>query len=129
MVRVAVNVEQLLHEAPGGIGRYTAELLRLLPAQGVDVTPFTARHARDDVERALRAQGLDGVEVRHPSHSPSDISRLSAIARELDLVPSGGSDWHGAADGPRTIGMMQVPSEWLAEQESRLASLGRAPAT
>jgi len=41
MVRVAVNVEQLLHEAPGGIGRYTAELLRLLPAQGVDVTPFT----------------------------------------------------------------------------------------
>ena len=62
MVRVAVNVEQLLHEAPGGIGRYTAELLRLLPAQGVDVTPFTARHRRDDVTRALHAHGLDGYE-------------------------------------------------------------------
>jgi glycosyltransferase involved in cell wall biosynthesis len=62
MVRVAVNVEQLLHEAPGGIGRYSAELLRLLPAQGVDVTPFTARHPRDDVSRAMRAQGLDGLE-------------------------------------------------------------------
>lgn len=78
---------------------------------------------------ALRAQGLDGVEVRHPSHSPSDTTRLAAIARELDLVPSGGSDWHGAADGPRTIGMMQVPSEWLVLQESRLAAQGRAPAT
>ena len=59
IVRVAVNVEQLLHEAPGGIGRYTAELLRLLPAQGVDVTPFTARHARADVMRALHAHDLD----------------------------------------------------------------------
>jgi glycosyltransferase involved in cell wall biosynthesis len=61
MVRVAVNVEQLLHEAPGGIGRYTAELVRLLPAHGVDVTPFTARHARADVERALAAHDLDGL--------------------------------------------------------------------
>src|SRR5439155_20143128 len=62
MVRVAVNVEQLLHEAPGGIGRYTAELVRLLPAHGVDVTPFPARHARTDVGRALHAYELDGAE-------------------------------------------------------------------
>jgi glycosyltransferase involved in cell wall biosynthesis len=62
MVRVAVNVEQLLHEAPGGIGRYTAELVRLLPAHGVDVTPFTARHPRTEVTRALHAYDLDGVE-------------------------------------------------------------------
>jgi len=63
MVRVAVNVEQLLHEAPGGIGRYTAELVRLLPAHGVEVTAFTARHPRREVERALEAHELDGV---HP---------------------------------------------------------------
>ncbi len=62
IVRVAVNVEQLLHEAPGGIGRYTAELLRLLPGQGVDVTPFSARHPRADVLRALHAHDLDGLD-------------------------------------------------------------------
>jgi glycosyltransferase involved in cell wall biosynthesis len=62
MVRVAVNVEQLLHEAPGGIGRYTAELVRLLPGLGVDVTAFTARHPRADVERALRDHALDRVD-------------------------------------------------------------------
>jgi glycosyltransferase involved in cell wall biosynthesis len=61
MVRVAVNVEQLLHEAPGGIGRYTAELVRLLPGLGVDVTAFTARHSRADVDRALHAHALDEV--------------------------------------------------------------------
>ena len=77
---------------------------------------------------ALCAQGLDGVEIRHPSHSSADISRLTALARDLDLVPSGGSDWHGATDGPRTIGMMQVPAEWLTAQEERLVALGRAPA-
>jgi len=62
MVRVAVNVEQLLHEAPGGIGRYTAELVRLLPGFGFDVTAFTARHSPADVQAALAAHGLDHVE-------------------------------------------------------------------
>jgi glycosyltransferase involved in cell wall biosynthesis len=64
-VRVAVNVEQLLQPAPGGIGRYTAELVKLLPARarGVDVSVFTARHARRAVEQALAAHGLGGVDA------------------------------------------------------------------
>jgi glycosyltransferase involved in cell wall biosynthesis len=61
-VRVAVNVEQLLHEAPGGIGRYTAELVRLLPARGVDVTPFTAHHSHAAIDAALRAYDLSGLD-------------------------------------------------------------------
>jgi predicted metal-dependent phosphoesterase TrpH len=77
---------------------------------------------------ALMALGLDGVEVKHPGHSPSDTARLNTLASQLGLVVSGGSDWHGAPDGPRTIGMMQVPEEWLALQDARLAALGRAPA-
>lgn len=77
---------------------------------------------------ALIALGLDGVEVKHPGHSPSDTARLNTLAAQLGLVLSGGSDWHGAADGPRTIGMMQVPSQWLALQDARLAALGHVPA-
>ena len=76
---------------------------------------------------ALMALGLDGVEVKHPGHSPSDTARLSAVAAQLGLVISGGSDWHGAAEGPRTIGMMQVPGHWLALQDAHLAAFGRAP--
>jgi predicted metal-dependent phosphoesterase TrpH len=75
---------------------------------------------------ALMALGLDGVEVKHPSHSPSDTTRLRTLCEQLGLVVSGGSDWHGAADGPRTIGMMQVPAEWLTRQDARLAA--QAPA-
>lgn len=65
-------------------------------------------------------QGMDGVEVRHPSHSSEDISRLAALVQHFSLVPSGGSDWHGSADGPRTLGMMRVPADWLGQQDSRV---------
>ncbi|PYP78435.1 MAG: hypothetical protein DMD35_11485 [Gemmatimonadetes bacterium] len=82
---------------------------------------------RERVE-ALVALGLDGVEVKHPSHSPQDVARLRTFVDQMGLIPSGGSDWHGAADGPRTIGMMRVPIEWLRRQDERLEALGRAPA-
>jgi 3',5'-nucleoside bisphosphate phosphatase len=62
--------------------------------------------------------GFDGVEVRHPSHSVEDMARLGTLADYLGLVPSGGSDWHGAEQGPRTIGNMRVPYAWLERQDT-----------
>lgn len=76
---------------------------------------------RARVER-LAALGMDGVEVRHPSHSPLDVERLRAIVVEFGLVPSGGSDWHGATEGYRVLGNMQVPSAWLAQQDALVAA-------
>lgn len=73
------------------------------------------------VER-FAALGLDGIEVRHPGHSPGDVASLERIATTLDLVPSGGSDWHGATDGYRTLGNMHVPDSWLEMQDARLAA-------
>jgi hypothetical protein len=78
---------------------------------------------RDRVE-PLVALGLDGLEVRHPSHSADDTRRIRGVARAFDLVPSGGSDWHGAGAGPRTFGCMQVAHEWLDRQLERLAARG-----
>ena len=74
---------------------------------------------RERVEAFVR-DGIDGVEVRHPSHSSEDIARLTALVDHFGLVPSGGSDWHGATDGARTLGMMRVPAEWLARQDGRV---------
>lgn len=75
---------------------------------------------RDRVER-LRSQGLDGLEVLHPSHGSEDIARLGALADHFGMVRSGGSDWHGAAEGPRTLGAMKVPMAWLEAQDALLA--------
>ena len=60
-MRVAVNAEQLLYRSPGGIGRYTAALLTLMPAgcPTLEVVPFTARHRPAEVEAALAEAGVD----------------------------------------------------------------------
>lgn len=70
----------------------------------------------------LRDLGMDGVEVRHPSHSAEDILRIGTLADFLHLLPSGGSDWHGTREGPRQIGNMNVPMEWLVRQDERVHS-------
>lgn len=67
--------------------------------------------------------GLDGVEVLHPGHSRDDRDRLGALVEFFGLVPSGGSDWHGATSGARTLGRMKVPAEWLARQDARVARM------
>ena len=71
----------------------------------------------------LAAMGMDGVEVIHPSHAPDDRVRLLALTKELNLVPSGGSDSHGNADGVRVVGAMKVPGEWLDLQQARVRTI------
>ena len=70
---------------------------------------------------SLVASGLDGVEVRHPSHSAEDVARLTALVEHFGLVPSGGSDWHGLNEGGRALGSMRVSGAWLARQDLRSA--------
>ena len=62
------------------------------------------------------ALGLDGVEVRHPSHSSEDLARLATLCDHFGLLASGGSDWHGATDGFRPLGCMHVPAPWMDAQ-------------
>lgn len=81
-----------------------------------------AAHPGPDGSRArleaFKRIGFDGVEVRHPSHTAEDIARLGTLAEYLGMVPSGGSDWHGASEGPRTLGNMRVPIAWLERQDA-----------
>ena len=97
-------------------------------AGGLAVLAHPGSSATRERLEALLALGLDGVEVKHPSHSPQDTARIRTLSEQLGLLLSGGSDWHGAGDGPRTIGMMQVPMEWLTRQDERVEALRRVPA-
>jgi predicted metal-dependent phosphoesterase TrpH len=72
--------------------------------------------------REFQGQGLDGVEVRHPSHGPAVEQRLTRVAERLGLAISGGSDWHGDTefgDSHAPLGGMRVPIEWLEQLERR----------
>ncbi len=39
--------------------------------------------------------GLQGIEVFHSEHSPEDCAQYAQLARRFDLIPTGGSDFHG----------------------------------
>jgi predicted metal-dependent phosphoesterase TrpH len=89
-------------------------------AGGLAILAHPAGAATRERIESLAAVGLDGVEVRHPSHSGEDIKRITALVEHFRMVPSGGSDWHGAPTGARTLGMMRVPADWLRLQDARL---------
>jgi len=90
-------------------------------AGGIAIIAHPAAEGYRERLEPLVAVGLDGVEVKHPSHSSEDEKRLAALTEFFDLVPSGGSDWHGAMQGGRVLGAMKVPSEWLDRQDERVA--------
>ncbi len=69
-------------------------------------------HSVEDVRR-WAAEGLDGVEIRHPSNGPEVRSRMTAVADELGLLKSGGSDWHGSGMGRLGPGAEHVPERWM----------------
>lgn len=45
--------------------------------------------------RELSLRGLDGVEIYYPTHTRKMMKKLKAIAAELGLLVTGGSDFHG----------------------------------
>jgi predicted metal-dependent phosphoesterase TrpH len=75
----------------------------------------------DEVVSRLARAGLAGLEVQHPDHDQAERSRLGALAADLDLVPTGGSDDHGSLTGYR-IGQETCPPE---SYERLLARYGR----
>jgi predicted metal-dependent phosphoesterase TrpH len=95
-------------------------------AGGIIVYAHPGSLGRRERVEALARDGLDGLEVRHPSHSADDTTRLGALVDFFGMVPSGGSDWHGQAEGPRTIGGMRVPYDYLTRQEERVAAVRAA---
>jgi predicted metal-dependent phosphoesterase TrpH len=81
---------------------------------------MSAAHLKDRGSRGLltqlKGQGLDAVEIRHPTHDDDTRRRLTNLARELSLLPSGGSDWHGDDPGLQPggrLGAQEVPAAWL----------------
>jgi predicted metal-dependent phosphoesterase TrpH len=78
------------------------------------------RISEEAVSRLARA-GLAGLEVQHPDHDQAERSRLGALAADLDLAPTGGSDDHGSLTGYR-IGQETCPPE---SYEQLMARYGR----
>jgi predicted metal-dependent phosphoesterase TrpH len=89
----------------------------------VSVAHLKERGTRSFLER-LKREGLDAVEVRHPSHDGDLRARLTGLALGLGLLRTGGSDWHGDPEPGEThgaLGSQEVPLDWLVRLEEMRA--------
>lgn len=69
--------------------------------------PFSLELSHDDLFdfcAYLKDYGLMGLECFYPEFSPSMSRQYLEIADELDLIPTGGSDFHGAATPDLKLG-------------------------
>lgn len=57
-----------------------------------------------EILTAAMAYGLDGAEAYYSTYSEDDTAYMLALCRELEILPSGGSDFHGAAKPDIAIG-------------------------
>ncbi|MEV8551364.1 PHP domain-containing protein [Streptomyces glaucescens] len=78
------------------------EAIRLVKGAGgvtVFAHPGAAKRGRTVPESTiveLAAAGLDGIEVDHMDHDPDTRARLRGLAKELGLLVTGSSDYHGS---------------------------------
>lgn len=74
----------------------TAEALaRLHEVGGIGVLAHPGQWTSEELVRRLVEQGLDGIEVFHPSHPRWLMSYYEQTAQRFSLIETGGSDYHG----------------------------------
>ena len=89
-------------------------------ARGLPVLahPLKVTHFLPD----LVERGLAGLEVYYNGYSDEDIRGLADLARKFDLIPTGGSDFHG----PGVVDTVEMGGVWVpVESVERLRSLAK----
>jgi len=73
-----------------------------------------AHPGQTDVDSRISAYvqaGMDAIEVYHPDHDAAAIERYRHMASRLNLLATGGSDFHGDADHGGEPGAVALPVE------------------
>lgn len=88
-----------------------AEAVRWIrEAGGVPVLahPTWVRTSADGLRtlvRELKAAGLGGIEVHYSTHTPSQTTEYLELAKQCDLLITGGSDFHGVTKPDIEVGI------------------------
>ncbi|MEO9138242.1 MAG: PHP domain-containing protein [Jatrophihabitans sp.] len=68
----------------------------------------------DDVIAAMTSAGLVGLEVDHPDHDATDAAHAAGLARDLGLLGTGSSDYHGTNKTTRIGARLTEPDVYAA---------------
>jgi predicted metal-dependent phosphoesterase TrpH len=91
-------------------------------AGGLAVMAHPGLNRTDEVIPPMAAAGLDGLECFHSRHSTFQMEQYLALAEQLDLLVTGGSDCHGESKGRPLIGSIKLPSDYVTRMKQRLAA-------
>lgn len=80
-------------------------------AGGVAVVAHPGVTHADAILSDLVAAGLGGIEAYHADHTQQQRERYAALAAELGLLTTGGSDFHGPGAPNPPLGSVDVPAE------------------
>lgn len=83
------------------------EILKKEKASVVLAHPFSLNLPPEELFlelKKLKEMGLDGVEVFYTEHSPKLTKIYLEMAQKLDLIPTGGSDFHGQVKPDISLG-------------------------
>lgn len=71
--------------------------------------PYTIN--REDLIPRIIRYGIMGLEAYYPEHSPQMVNAYLDLAKEYNLLVTGGSDCHGSAKPQVKIGSVKIPYE------------------
>jgi predicted metal-dependent phosphoesterase TrpH len=71
------------------------ELIRAAGGAAVIAHPYWDISARGEVDHLIRSLEPDGIETFYPTHSREQTEHLLELCDELQLIPTGSSDYHG----------------------------------
>jgi predicted metal-dependent phosphoesterase TrpH len=95
------------------------EAIKLInQANGIAVLAHPGKSYVDFLIPKMIKEGLEGIEVWHPSHSLEDSKRYQQICRDFSLLATGGSDAHSPQDIP-LIEQFRVSYEWVERLKKR----------
>ena len=92
------NVIHWIHGA-GGLASW-AHPVRMVKESGLPV---------ETLFREMAEQGMDAIEAYHSDHSAEDQAQYLALAAQIGLAVTGGSDFHGDSKPHIDLGMVVLP--------------------
>ncbi len=120
----------------GRNGLAYVERVKLTPAQAVGMIQSAGGVAvlahpayMNDMEAGianLAGAGLTGMEVHYAKYREDTIRQLARLAREYDLIPCGGSDYHGLGNSDECLPGENGPPMESVERLEAAAHVARA---
>lgn len=105
--------DMLLDEVPKERMGVTEAIRAIEDVGGIPVLAHPV-HYEDNLDvRQFANLGVEGLEVYYSGHSNEDTRRYYELARELDLLITGGSDFHGDVKPNVSLGDLRLPESFM----------------